>query len=1482
MRKLSKAVRRALSILMALVMTATMADLSGVGVSVAKAEEGSPESISFAAEGIGEAYDIIGDKTNIGSVSDFWYRDSESGIYTAAIGDWFGSWMTEEEWMTLGEFAAKYNSLTADFKVSGLTCAEENVPYITTATIAYMENWDAEAIYSDISCVTNKLTNGTHEFTFSLSDLNIEKEYENYYVSGITFNLESPVDPTGFRINSLNAVGFTGTATYALFSGEGFNCDVEFTTGWWNEDISNPEYYANPGTYLSEDNTLTLKEFAEKYCEVTAEFKVPDNIGANSVKIKDLKICFSEKLNDENADNDSLYVDFSDTFINTGDNSVTASISDLFYDKKYENYYIDSVCLDLVSNAQQTVRLYDLNTLIPEKDSLYVTMNWNWDDNCLEDSFTSYDNITVNCGEWIYSIVFYYTKEVDGALISTPITAATLSDGALTLNSNMKIYYQEDETSTPAQCKNISINHWEFGMASDPIMNVDGSTNNVVSSFTFNKGGIYTVEYNDGIIDSSVKFISEVPEIALYATDGHLMTNADTFNRVDEANGVTAETITLKPQDESMEYSVFILDDYGYGSEGYCEDEKFLKVTDPSGNDITDKVHYTNFAELSGDIMTQSYTTEDVFDLDWDVTLTGNINFTLTEYAHRTMLILVRYKDEDGNYKLYQYEWIEPDDNLNLYPRETFVCNDDDNQEGFGGYIISEAEYCSGGIDWWSGKPIAVANGQSIKEVIEKLTQAIKDGNAENYGYIWISTGYIRNADDEYNGMENASQDQYLSSDIDGMADIKGILMESDTLEYDQRFDFDADLKSRIRTYIDSLDDGKLEGITINAPCYNIDSDESESVIFGIYDATNDSDDVLYMISAADNDKAFYVLEGSPEEGFSFPEEIQVVVPKSVDGSYETISYGGTTYTTWNWFGTPINFPKLHVDATNELFIIGDFIPVSDGEANIFMKLAEGTTTIINGETYTLGEDGKVHGVTRDGEKFTLEEGSIDTKSGSYDNWQVGEVDYEYKVLVDKLEVKSTVSVSEDSAVADASMNVDVDSLYDQITADGIMSDTDRANLEGGNNLTVESEISNLEEGTDLDTLEAESAEKNAESTEYVDIILDYYVGYGSDAEKTAITDTDSDITVSITLTGEQYRNDTDPDHYTIARDHEGVVEYITPESVTATEDGVIVTFKSNKFSAYAIMFGACINGHTDEDNDGVCDDCGLVVCKSVGLAVGDNISMIFRYELPASITDNKSSWKLVFTIDGTSKDVALSSAATTVADGKTYYDFYCEVPAKAMGDYITVDFTDGNTHSEMSCSVKQYCDVILNSKTTSGESESYKYSEDNRNFIKSLIQYGAANQNLLGYKTDNPVNSNVAAPDAVALSGDYKAVTEGAIAGASYYESSICLDNKTSMRMYFYLPKSADNYTVTLNGAAATATKSENYYFVETSSYYANGMNRKAVVKITDNQTGESLTVTQSLLSYIQLELETENQDDKLKTVCQRLFELYYYASKL
>ena len=142
----------------------------------------------------------------------------------------------------------------------------------------------------------------------------------------------------------------------------------------------------------------------------------------------------------------------------------------------------------------------------------------------------------------------------------------------------------------------------------------------------------------------------------------------------------------------------------------------------------------------------------------------------------------------------------------------------------------------------------------------------------------------------------------------------------------------------------------------------------------------------------------------------------------------------------------------------------------------------------------------------------------------------------------------------------------------------------------------------------------------------------------------------------------------------------------------------------------------------------------------------------------------------------------------------------------------------------------------------------------------KALLNYAAAAQLSFNYNTDNLANAGLSdadkvLPDTIDVSA-YKPTITGSEKGIALLGSTLILEGKVIVRVYFSLEKGYDisDYSFTINGKAAQIQKNATGYYLETEGIPAKELENMFTFKV------GGLSYTYGPMSYVLNKLNAEN----------------------
>lgn len=262
-------------------------------------------------------------------------------------------------------------------------------------------------------------------------------------------------------------------------------------------------------------------------------------------------------------------------------------------------------------------------------------------------------------------------------------------------------------------------------------------------------------------------------------------------------------------------------------------------------------------------------------------------------------------------------------------------------------------------------------------------------------------------------------------------------------------------------------------------------------------------------------------------------------------------------------------------------------------------------------------------------------------------------------------------------------------------------------------------------------------------------------------------------------------------------------------------------------------------------------------------LSLGDDLCMEFFVA-----TENANA-QIEVAVLGDTQSYAVSGM-TPNEDG--YYVVAADLAAAQMTDTVTVSVKDGDSVlAEGSYSVRAYCEAILNGS----------YTDETKQMVKEVLNYGAAAQQYFQYNTDNLANDGYVMEPTVELpdaNGDMS--VDGAVSGLAFYGASLVFESKVAVRYYFTAVGDVEGYTFTANDTQHTAHhKQENLYYVEVADINPQQMDQVVALEASDGL--DALTVCYSPLHYMVRMTAKETTSDSLKTLLKAMYSYHCAAKK-
>jgi len=259
---------------------------------------------------------------------------------------------------------------------------------------------------------------------------------------------------------------------------------------------------------------------------------------------------------------------------------------------------------------------------------------------------------------------------------------------------------------------------------------------------------------------------------------------------------------------------------------------------------------------------------------------------------------------------------------------------------------------------------------------------------------------------------------------------------------------------------------------------------------------------------------------------------------------------------------------------------------------------------------------------------------------------------------------------------------------------------------------------------------------------------------------------------------------------------------------------------------------------------DGTCIWCGEAE-KVYGInwveaysSLGGNIAVVFKADLSEDLVEDPNAF-MRFTYAGKTVDVPVSEASRA----GNYYNFFCRITSVNMTDDITAQMMVGEEAigRSVTTSLEKYCSYIISNSTDT----------KTVNLMKAMLNYGAAAQKMMNYKTDNLANKSLSDTDKVLIKVDatqYKHSITGTEDGIKPVEALLVLGSETTIRVGFSLTgnKTIDQYTFTVDGVEVEPVLKGGKYVLEVPNIAAHRLDEYHTF------TCGGITVTYCGLSYV------------------------------
>ena len=278
---------------------------------------------------------------------------------------------------------------------------------------------------------------------------------------------------------------------------------------------------------------------------------------------------------------------------------------------------------------------------------------------------------------------------------------------------------------------------------------------------------------------------------------------------------------------------------------------------------------------------------------------------------------------------------------------------------------------------------------------------------------------------------------------------------------------------------------------------------------------------------------------------------------------------------------------------------------------------------------------------------------------------------------------------------------------------------------------------------------------------------------------------------------------------------------------------------------------------HAEPDDKGLCKECKKAPktkLQTYSISLNGNIGVNFYVNVAEADKDNT---KVKITVGEETTELPISDEMLT--DGQ--YKVSVDVAAKQMTDEIVVELIcDGKTVQKATTSVREYALTIIGDE---------KHTEETKNLVKAMLNYGAYSQAHFGYNTANLANADY--EDSLE-SATFEAVT--AYSGTpnlgddtvKLNSTSLILESETTLRFFF----TKTIGTATHGETPLKVTQRGSYYYVDVEDIAAKALNENVTITV------DNVTIAYSPMRYAYSVMK--NMQDNV-TLVNLVKALYLYS---
>lgn len=241
---------------------------------------------------------------------------------------------------------------------------------------------------------------------------------------------------------------------------------------------------------------------------------------------------------------------------------------------------------------------------------------------------------------------------------------------------------------------------------------------------------------------------------------------------------------------------------------------------------------------------------------------------------------------------------------------------------------------------------------------------------------------------------------------------------------------------------------------------------------------------------------------------------------------------------------------------------------------------------------------------------------------------------------------------------------------------------------------------------------------------------------------------------------------------------------------------------------------------------------------QRASVSFNGNIAINYYMLLSDEVLSDETAYMKFTMADGEVITVPVSQGVAR----EGYYVFTCEVAAKEMTDDVVSQFiyTDGCTE-ESTYNVKAYTDDVLDDPC----------SDNVKALMEAMLNYGAASQIHFGYNTDKLANGGNNPDYTDVVIKGYEAKADQGTELATLYSASLILKSETTLRFFFQVDSSVENFTATHEGKTLEVKQRGGFYYVDVVGIAAKNLDNDVTIIISDGI--ESAEVSFNPMAYCQ-----------------------------